>query len=320
MEGFALFTHILIAHDLSHEADVALRRAAQLATQYQAKLTLLHVAEGQQSSSAVASLRAAAEQVLGERLATYCHGNAEVRLEAGKPNEVIHQILGEGDVDLLVLGAHHKGRPELFTGTNLDRLARQSPVPVLLAVNEDDSPYQQGIVALDSSLCSCNALRHAYSLLPASGHLQAVNIFTLSGRLAKKEAEERLTMQQQLIGQLLDDEAGTLPRPGPQLEHLVVAGTLSASLDEVIAKRQPQLLAIGRHNRGVLAQTLLSSLAQHYLTKPPCDVLVVRHTPRGRHILLGERLKTIEDGVSQLRELGAAEVAVVLREVFALAA
>ena len=127
MEGFALFTHILIAHDLSHEADVALRRAAQLATQYQAKLTLLHVAEGQQSSSAVASLRVAAEQVLGERLATYCHSNAEVRLEAGKPNEVIHQILGEGDVDLLVLGAHHKGRPELFTGTNLDRLARQSP-------------------------------------------------------------------------------------------------------------------------------------------------------------------------------------------------
>ena len=271
-----MFTHILIAHDLSHEADVALRRAAQLATQYQAKLTLLHVAEGQQSSSAVASLRAAAEQVLGERLATYCHGNAEVRLEAGKPNEVIHQILGEGDVDLLVLGAHHKGRPELFTGTNLDRLARQSPVPVLLAVSEDDSPYQQGIVALDSSLCSCNALRHAYSLLPASGHLQAVNIFTLSGRLAKKEAEERLAMQQQLIGQLLDDEACTLPQPGPQLEHLVVPGTLSASLDEVIAKRQPQLLAIGRHNRGVLAQTLLSSLAQHYLTKPPCDVLVVR--------------------------------------------
>ncbi|MBP8172322.1 MAG: universal stress protein, partial [Pseudomonas sp.] len=51
---------------------------------------------------------------------------------------------------------------------------------------------------------------------------------------------------------------------------------LSASLDEVIAQRQPQLLALGRHNRGVLAQTLLSSLAQHYLNKPPCDVLVAR--------------------------------------------
>lgn len=35
---------------------------------------------------------------------------------------------------------------------------------------------------------------------------------------------------------------------------------------------------------------------------------------------VGERLKTIEDGVSQLRELSAAEVAVALRELFALAA
>ena len=51
---------------------------------------------------------------------------------------------------------------------------------------------------------------------------------------------------------------------------------IDALCNQVIAKRQPQLLAIGRHNRGVLAQTLLSSLAQHYLTKPPCDVLVVR--------------------------------------------
>lgn len=276
MEDSALFTHLLLAHDLSHEADVALRRAAQLASQFQAKLTLLHVAEGHPSSSAVASLRVAAEQVLGERLATYCHGNAEVRLEAGKPSEVIHQILGEGDVDLLVLGSHHKGRPELFTGTNLDRLARQSPVPVLLAVNQDERPYQQGIVALDSSLCSCNALRHAYALMPANGQLLATNIFPLSGRLAKQGAAERLAMQQQLIGQMLDDESASLPQPGPQLEQLVIAGTLSASLDEVIAQRQPQLLALGRHNRGVLAQTLLSSLAQHYLNKPPCDVLVAR--------------------------------------------
>lgn len=271
-----MLTHILLAHDLSHEADVALRRAAQLATQHQATLTLLHVVEGQHSASAFASLRTAAEHVLGERLATYCHSRAEVRLEAGKPSEVIHQLLGQGEIDLLVLGAHHKGRPELFTGTNLDRLARQSPVPVLLAVNEDDSAYQQAIVALDSSLCSCNALRHAYELMPVSGHLEAVNIFPLSARLAKKEADERLAIQRQLIAQMLDDESCNLPQPGPQLAHQVLPGTLSATLDEVIAKRQPQLLALGRHNRGVLAQTLLSSLAQHYLTKPPCDVLVAR--------------------------------------------
>ena len=133
-----MFKHILIAHDLSHEADVALRRALQLANQHDAKLTLLHVLEGQQKGSALTSLKTAAEHVLGERLASYSHSHADVRLEQGKANEVVLKLLGAGDIDLLVLGAHHKGRPEMFTGTNLDRLARQSPVPGLLAVNEDD--------------------------------------------------------------------------------------------------------------------------------------------------------------------------------------
>lgn len=276
MEGFALFKHILLAHDLSHEADVALRRAAQLANQHQARLTLLHVLESQAPASAVASLRTAAEHVLSERLAAFSHCAADVRLEQGKPNEVILNLLADGDCDLLVLGAHHKGRKELFTGTNLDRLARQSPVPVLLAVNADAEPYQQAIVALDSSLCSCNALQHAYHLLPGSAQLHALNVFATSGRLSKRDADERLSMQQGLIGQLVADEASRLPAGGPQLDHQVLPGKLAGSLDDEIAVRQPQLLALGRHNRGVLAQALLGSLAQHYLNKPPCDVLIVR--------------------------------------------
>src|SRR5690606_42047611 len=39
----AMVQHILIAHDLSPEADLALRRAAQLARQTGARLSLLHV-------------------------------------------------------------------------------------------------------------------------------------------------------------------------------------------------------------------------------------------------------------------------------------
>jgi nucleotide-binding universal stress UspA family protein len=270
-----LFKHILIAHDLSHQADVALRRAAQLANQHNARLTLLHVVETPHSASELAKLRTSAQETLG-RLASLNHCEAVVRLEQGKPNEIILKLLNNEDVDLLVLGAHHKTRPELFTGTNLDRLARLSTVPVLLAVNEDGCAYAQGVVAIDFSLCACNAMRRAYQLLPNSAQLLALNIFSTSSRLAKRDQEDRLAMQRLLIGQLIVDESSSLPKEGPTLTHEVVAGTLSGSLDEVIAKRQPQLLALGRHNRGVLAQALLGSLAQHYLNKAPCDVLLVR--------------------------------------------
>ncbi len=270
-----MFKHILIAHDLSHQADVALRRAAQLANQHKARLTLLHVVETVHSEAEMANLRSSAQQILG-RLASFNHCEAVVHLEQGKPNEIILKLLGSEDVDLLVLGAHHKNRPELFTGTNLDRLARLSTVPVLLAVNEDGSPYQQGIVAIDFSLCACNAMRHAYQLLPSSAKLLALNIFATSSRLAKRDREDRLEMQRLLIGQLMLDESSRFPADGPTLEHEVLPGTLSGSLDEVISQRRPQLLALGRHNRGVFAQALLGSLAQHYLNKAPCDVLLVR--------------------------------------------
>jgi nucleotide-binding universal stress UspA family protein len=274
-EESILFKHILIAHDLSHQADVALRRAAQLANQHKARLTLLHVVETPHSESEMANLRSSAEQILG-RLASFNHCEAVVRLEQGKPNEIILKLLNNEDVDLLVLGAHHKTRPELFTGTNLDRLARLSTVPVLLAVNEDGGPYQLGIVAVDFSLCACNALHHAYQLLPSSAKLLGLNIFATSSRLAKRDREDRLEMQRLLIGQLMIDEASRLPNEGPTLEHEVIPGTLSGSLDEAISQNRPQLLALGRHNRGVLAQALLGSLAQHYLNKAPCDVLLVR--------------------------------------------
>ena len=127
-----MFKHILIAHDLSQQADVALRRAAQLAEQHQARLTLLHVAEGQHSSASLKELQQATEQVLGERLSSYSHCPAQVLIRQGKASDVLLQALTEEDYDLLVVGSHHKNKPELFTGTNLERIARHCQVPLLL--------------------------------------------------------------------------------------------------------------------------------------------------------------------------------------------
>ncbi|MDF5938316.1 universal stress protein [Pseudomonas aeruginosa] len=38
-----MIRHLLVAHDLTPEADVALARAAQLARQHDARVSLLHV-------------------------------------------------------------------------------------------------------------------------------------------------------------------------------------------------------------------------------------------------------------------------------------
>ena len=70
--------HILIAHDLTPEADLALQRAAQLARQLEGRLTLLHVQE-----------RETDPQPLRERLQALGLPGAELRIAKGQPSATI---------------------------------------------------------------------------------------------------------------------------------------------------------------------------------------------------------------------------------------
>ncbi|MCY1277537.1 Universal stress protein family protein [compost metagenome] len=262
-----MFRHILIAHDLSREADVALQRAAQLARQHGARLTLLHVLDHP-------DLRDATAAHLQRRLAACGSPDAQVLLASGLPYEVIAQRLKDQEADLLVLGAHHKGRPELFSGTTLERVARCSQVPVLLAVTEPAEPYRQGLVALDFSLAACTALQLSHRLLPDDAELFALHIHEVAPVRAAK-AQEDLALQSSLFEQLVANERTRLAA-GSRLQHGIRQGERLDCLAAAVDELRPQLLALGQHNRSVLSEALLGGLAQQLLRQPPCDVLISR--------------------------------------------
>ncbi|UVE18291.1 universal stress protein [Pseudomonas sp. LS44] len=262
-----MFRHILIAHDLSREADVALQRAALLARQHSARLTLLHVLDHP-------DLRHVTEGQLGRLLNACAVADSQLVLLSGVPHDVIARQLKTLAVDLLVLGAHHKGRPELFAGTTLERVARQSQVPVLLAVHEPVEPYRQALVALDFSLSACTALQLGQHLLPSEAGLYALHICEVAPVRAAK-AQEELDCQRTLFDQLVADERAKLPA-GRQLQHGVRQGERQSCLEAAIEEWRPQLLALGQHNRSMLSEALLGGLTQHLLRQPPCDVLISR--------------------------------------------
>ncbi|RJG13168.1 universal stress protein [Pseudomonas cavernicola] len=262
--------HILIAHDLRSTADLALRRATQLARQHHARLTLLHVIESNQP----AAVQEKAEQALDSSLTRFAPRGSELHIQIGRPADVILNQIQDLQADLLVLGAHHE-RHEFFSGTTLDRIARGCHIPLLLASIDDDAPYQRALAALNFSLCACNAFGHAYRLLPAAAELHALHVFeTPKGSPA--EVEALLATQRMLIEQLLLDETRNLPAKGPTLSHELQPGTLPHTLHEAIGKYRPQLLVLGSHGRSALSQALLGCLTQHFLHKAPCDVLMVR--------------------------------------------
>ncbi|BAN50985.1 universal stress protein [Metapseudomonas resinovorans] len=274
-----MFKHILVAHDLSGEADIALRRATQLAHQHGARLSLLHVLEDHLPNAVQDKLRDSVQQHLTERLAQLRATDCQVLLRKGRPAQQILDEMSDSQADLLVIGRHHHNAPELFIGTTLERVARHLAQPLLLVtVEQPEQPYQRAAVALDFSLCACDALRKACVLLPQSARLVALNVMELGSRLLSRggQSGDFLATQRELLGKLLEDELAGLANEAPEVALDVVRGALPKALDEAIAGQRPQLLALGSHGRSLISQALLGSLALRYLQNPPCDLLLVK--------------------------------------------
>ncbi|MHC5347745.1 universal stress protein [Pseudomonas sp. A46] len=274
-----MIEHILVAHDLSHEADVALRRAVQLARQHRARLSLLHVLEDHLPNAVQGSLRDATQRHFAERLEQLGATDCQVLLRKGRPAQQILEEMADSQADLLVIGRHHHNAPELFIGTTLERVARHLNSPLLLVVGDaPEQPYQHAAVTLDFSLCACDALRTACILLPEGARMTALNVMELGGRLLSKggNSEDFLTTQRELLGKLLEDELGSLEGPVPSVALDVIRGALPKAMDDAIGTHRPQLLAVGSHGRSLITQALLGSLALRYLQNPPCDLLLVK--------------------------------------------
>src|SRR5690606_42054707 len=153
--------HILVAHDLSPEADLALHRAAQLARQRQARLSLLHVLA--KEAGPIGEQRA--RDHLQERLQACAYAGLEPWIRRGQPaEEVLTQARGL-EVDLLVLGQHHRQSPLGCAGTTLERILLATPAPMLLVIGEPHAPYDQALAALDFSPCARRAMQCAWALL-----------------------------------------------------------------------------------------------------------------------------------------------------------
>lgn len=262
--------HILVAHDLSPEADLALRRGAQLARQTQAKLSLLHVLD----KAADAAEERQARDHLQARLQEFGYDTLEPWIRRGQPTEeVLTQARGH-EVDLLVLGQHHRQSPTGFAGTTLERILLGTPAPLLLVTTPADAPYHQALAALDFSPCASRAMQSAWALLPTDGELHALNILEVAELHGADEDE--LTLQQELFDQLVDDLEHQLPETGARLSYSLRQGERGNCLEAAILELGPQLLALGGHSRGELSSALLGSLTRQFLDQPPCDVLVAR--------------------------------------------
>lgn len=267
-----MYKNLLVAHDLSVEADIAVRRAAQLARLHDARVTLLHVIEEYFPERMMQTVREAAEVALRDAAQSNAIGNCHLLIRQGRAAPTISEAAHELKADLLVIGAHHQQLLERFDGTTLDRIARHSRVPLLLAVDESVTPYTRALSGMDFSLCACHAWRLGYRLLSSSAELLALNAYE-PGKEADK-AERHLATQRDLLRQAIQEERAHVPDMGPRLLCAVQSGPFKEVLDRALGEWKPDLLVLGSRSRGSIEQAFLGNVVRHYLRRPPCDILL----------------------------------------------
>ena len=137
------FKHILVPTDFSPSSAAAIELAINIATQFDAELTLLHVWElpvypYTELMLSSAELTNAIEKAATESLETKLK---EVRLrlprtksllKVGIPWQQIVATSKESRADLLVMGTHgRRGFEHAIMGSVAEKLVRLSPIPVL---------------------------------------------------------------------------------------------------------------------------------------------------------------------------------------------
>ena len=135
---------VLIAHDFSTDSELALQYGCSLAEEYQAEVHLLHVLDsaGHQepelawsassSGSAYAFVASKLQRAIPKEAFLWCNVVNSVR--CGKAYEEVLAYAQEHKIDLICMGASGSdwGLGKLF-GSNVDRVLRQAPCPVLVA-------------------------------------------------------------------------------------------------------------------------------------------------------------------------------------------
>lgn len=286
---------IVAATDFSAPSRHAAQRAAQLARDAGASLTLMHTVAGSalddlrrwlaEDSQAASAIEADARQRLQDLALELgrTHGiEVATHLAVGHPVERVVRHADDVGASLLVTGTRGAGFFRgVVIGSTAERIAKRSTRPVLLVRQLPHTPYRRILVPVDFSSWSGAALEMAQQLAPRAslvlmhavevpyeGHMRragvAEDLVTRSRDAARREAQQRLSGLAGDAG--LDVGRVQLSTPcGADAWMLIVQEEQEQDCD---------LVVIGRQGRNALDELLLGSTTRMVIAEGAADVLI----------------------------------------------
>ena len=96
---------LLVAVDGSEQANKALKYASNLAMEFKAKVTLLHVSESKLANLEPEAVRIVGENILSDAATNFEGIDLDKRLEYGSPAQNIIKVASQENYDLIILGS-----------------------------------------------------------------------------------------------------------------------------------------------------------------------------------------------------------------------
>ncbi|MDJ0820711.1 MAG: universal stress protein [Paracoccaceae bacterium] len=255
--------NIMVASDLSERSRPAIQRAVQLASDLQARLTVVHVVDAAMPEPLAAKVQDKATALLQSEVS---QGGgkveADIQVLVGDTVEAIADLVRDTGADLLIVGQH---RRRVFLDqvkeTTMEHLVRASDVPVLLVANLPKSAYAQVLGGIDFSAFCASALHKVQTIAPDA----ELTVFHAHDVSFRKEAERDFE-----IWQATTDAPKDLPIP------VFLEARAKDAVEDLLAEKPYDLLVIGAHTRSNAARFVLGGFSAGLIRNPPCDLLLAR--------------------------------------------
>ncbi|CAN7704847.1 universal stress protein [Neorhizobium tomejilense] len=276
-------SHIVLATDFTARCDRAQDRAVQLALEWNASLTAIHVIESA-GFAALPSIklgqRAAAQrhaESLREEFAGVVGLRGSVYVETGSPDAVVQSLAARERADLIVTGlARNMAPAALVMGSTIDALSRTSSVPVLVVKKRVVDTRARTLVASDLSEASRAALLVASGWFPDSDH-GLFHAFDPPYRMLVDDKAEYVRRSKSFAvdecRRFIVDTAGA--RAKDDFKVTVRFGDAVNTLCPLVDIGGVDLVIAGTHGRTGVMNLLLGSVASRIVKEVQSDVLIV---------------------------------------------
>jgi nucleotide-binding universal stress UspA family protein len=207
----------------------------------------------------------------------------EYRVIAEYADDGIRNVLQEGGIDLVVVGATGSGRvANFFLGSTAEDVARISPVPVLVVPDDGpQGPFEHIVAPVDFTDCSTHSLRHAIDLARRDGarltivhgYLLPVSDTTfLPSQIPPDTIQEFEQQRQKKLADFVDG----FDLQGIDWETKLDVGSPHNVIVDTADQKDADLVVMGTHGRRGMRRFFLGSNAVKVLRRMPCSVMTVR--------------------------------------------